>query len=557
MTDGTLGEQGEHDWLAVTLTAGQAYEFTVTGLSNFGFIQVGTSTALDEGVSTLQSDAPPADAVSPETQTVWFTPDADGTYYVDVSDPGTIGGYSVSAVAVPNDFPNQTTTTGVVTVGGAATDGTLGEQGEHDWLAVTLTAGQAYEFTITGLSNFGFVQVGTSTALDEGVSTLQSDAPPADAVSPETQTVWFTPDADGTYYVDVSDPGTVGGYSVSAVAVPNDFPNQTTTTGVVTICFAEGTHIATVAGEVPVERLSVGDMVLTQRGEARPIVWLGNGRVLATRGQRSAATPVIVRRGAIADNVPRRDLRVTKGHSLYIDDVLIPVEFLVNHRSILWDDRAQEVSIYHIELATHDVLIADGAPAESYRDDGNRWLFRNANIGWQLPPQPPCAPIHTGGELVDKVWRRLLERAGHPTNIPLTEDPDLHLFVDGKRIDAIERRDDMHVFRLPARPQHVKIRSRASVPQELGVARDARSLGVAVRRIALAQSRRVRTIEANAASLTDGFHPFEPTGGIRWTNGDAAIPADLFAGTSGTSMLILYLGGVSQYCDDGRIVRAA
>ncbi len=235
MAKGTLGEQGEHDWLAATLTAGQAYEFTITGLSNFGFIQVGTSTALDEGVSTLQSDAPPADAVSPETQTVWFTPDADGTYYVDVSDPGTIGGYSVSAVAVPNDFPNQTTTTGVVTVGGAATDGTLGEQGEHDWLAVTLTAGQAYEFTVTGLSNFGFVQVGTSTALDEGVSTLQSDAPPADAVSPETQTVWFTPDADGTYYVDVSDPGTIGGYSVSAVAVPNDFPNQTTTTGVVTV----------------------------------------------------------------------------------------------------------------------------------------------------------------------------------------------------------------------------------------------------------------------------------------------------------------------------------
>ena len=101
---------------------------------------------------------------------------------------------------------------------------------------------------------------------------------------------------------------------------------------------------------------------------------------------------------------------------------MISVEFLVDHRSILWDDRAQGI-FYHIELATHDVLIADGAPAESYRDDGNRWLFRNPNIGWQLPPQPPCAPIHTGGELVDKVWRRLLERAGHPRNIPLTEDP--------------------------------------------------------------------------------------------------------------------------------------
>ena len=99
------------------------------------------------------------------------------------------------------------------------------------------------------------------------------------------------------------------------------------------------------------ERLAVGDMVLTASGAARPIVWIGVGHVLATRGQRGAATPVIVRKGALADNVPHHDLRVTKGHSFYLDGVLIPVEFLVNHRSILWDDRAQEVTIYHVELA--------------------------------------------------------------------------------------------------------------------------------------------------------------------------------------------------------------
>ena len=90
-----------------------------------------------------------------------------------------------------------------------------------------------------------------------------------------------------------------------------------------------------------------------------------------------------MRKGALADNVPHRDLRVTKGHSLFLDGVLIPVEFLVNHRSIRWDDRAQEAEIYHNELATHDVLIADGAPAESYRDDGNRWLFQNADVNWR------------------------------------------------------------------------------------------------------------------------------------------------------------------------------
>ena len=192
--------------------------------------------------------------------------------------------------------------------------------------------------------------------------------------------------------------------------------------------------------------------------------WIGHGCVQATRGQRTPATPVIVRKGALADNVPHHDLRVTKGHSLYIDGVLIPVEELINHRSIHWDDRAQEAEIYHIELETHDVLIANGAPAESYRDDGNRWLFRNANSGWHLPPQEPCAPLLTGGPVDDAIWRRLLDRAGPRLSVPLTDDPDLHLLVDGQRVDGSAQAGGIHVFRLQRRPSSVRVISARTRP---------------------------------------------------------------------------------------------
>ena len=323
------------------------------------------------------------------------------------------------------------------------------------------------------------------------------------------------------------------------------------------LCFCRDTLIATPSGEVKVQDLAVGDLVTTRNGQAQPIVWIGAGAVLATRGQRSAATPVIVCKGALADNVPRLDLRVTKGHSFYIDDVLIPVEFLVNHRSILWDDRAQEVQLYHIELATHDVLIANGAPAESYRDDGNRWLFRNANTGWDQPAKPPCAPVLTGGKVVDAAWRRLLDRAGPRPGLPLTDDPDLHLLVDGQRVDAINRHDDEYMFRLPRRPHSVRLCSHAAVPQELGLARDARPLGVAVRRIALARPGRQRTIAADAPSLRDGFHAFEAALGIRWTDGDATVPAALFADLDGPAMLVVQLGGTTRYVDTGSRMRAA
>ncbi|MDR3537742.1 MAG: DUF4347 domain-containing protein [Acetobacteraceae bacterium] len=319
------------------------------------------------------------------------------------------------------------------------------------------------------------------------------------------------------------------------------------TSSLTVLCFCAGTMIATPGGEMPVERLSAGDLVLTASGAVRPILWVGVGRQQVARGKRSAATPVIVERNAIGPNVPYRDLRVTKAHALFVDDVLIPVEFLVNHRSIRWDDRAQEVSLYHIELESHDVLVADGAPAESYRDDGNRWLFQNANAGWGLPPQEPCAPVLTGGPIVDAAWRRFLDRAGPRTLPPLTDDPDLHLLVDGQRIEAAARRGELVVFHLADRPGSVRIASRDAVPAELGLVRDPRSLGVALRRVTLRQGMRVRSIEASDGRLADGFHGYEPADDLRWTSGDAGIPLALFEGIDGALEVVLHLVGATRY----------
>ena len=120
------------------------------------------------------------------------------------------------------------------------------------------------------------------------------------------------------------------------------------------VCFCRGTLILTERGEVAVEELAVGDRVVTLSGAVKPIVWIGFGRDLVTRANK-LARPVIVRRGALADGVPTRDLYLTHGHALYLDGVLIPVENLVNHRSILWDESARVVEYYHIELEDHDV----------------------------------------------------------------------------------------------------------------------------------------------------------------------------------------------------------
>jgi hypothetical protein len=310
-------------------------------------------------------------------------------------------------------------------------------------------------------------------------------------------------------------------------------------------CYLPDTRIATPSGEVPVQNLVVGGLVSTYRGEARPIVWIGHGKALATRGRRGPATPVIVRKGALADNMPNRDLRITKGHALYLDNVLIPVEFLVNHRSVVWDDRAQEVTVFHIELGEHDVLLANGVPAESFRDDGNRWLFQNNGTAPRRPAPPPCAPVLTGGPVVDAVWKRVLDRSGTRPGLPLTDDPDVHLLVDGRRVKGVRQSDDVYGFRMPRRPDAVRLVSRAGAPDELGLARDPRVLGVAVRRIIIWRGRFATVIEAADPRLHDGFHAFEADAGYRWTDGDAVLPASLFGG--GVNGVDLYAVPMARY----------
>jgi hypothetical protein len=229
--------------------------------------------------------------------------------------------------------------------------------------------------------------------------------------------------------------------------------------------------------------------------------------------------------------------------------VLIPVEFLVNHRSILWDDRAGAVSVYHVELATHAVLVANGAPAESYRDDGNRWLFQNADSVRGSEQQAPCAPVLTGGPIVDRVWQRLLDRSGPWRPPALTDDPDVHLMVGGHRLDAARKYGATEVFRLPPGVplRDVRIVSRAAAPDELGLARDPRVLGVAMQSVTVLAGSRHRTIGAGDGRLCDGFHAYEPDLDIRWTDGEAVLPDALFDGVDGPAELLLQLNGATRY----------
>src|SRR5262249_33840952 len=79
-------------------------------------------------------------------------------------------------------------------------------------------------------------------------------------------------------------------------------------------CYCRGTLILTKHDEVRIEDLAIGDMVVTISGEAKPIKWICRrsdaGQFIA--GNR-AVLPIVVRAGALAPNIPARDLGCRRG----------------------------------------------------------------------------------------------------------------------------------------------------------------------------------------------------------------------------------------------------
>lgn len=323
--------------------------------------------------------------------------------------------------------------------------------------------------------------------------------------------------------------------------------------GVFSTCFARGTHILTAEGEVAVETLAVGDMIVTVsdgRRVTRPVKWLGQRRIdIAGHPRPVTVAPIRVRRGAFAPNVPKRDLLLSPDHCLFLDAKLIPAKLLVNGMTIVQERATRSVHYYHVELERHAVLLAEDVPVESYLDTGNRAFFANAGLALVLHPEfqvnaglkcwveDACAPLAVSPATVEPVWRRVAERAewlGYaPPCHETTDDAELRLLVDGRTIHAVSTDRGRYVFVVPA-TSSVRLVSRAVIPSDVvPCLDDFRSLGVAISRIVMRVSDEEIVIPVDHPTLSRGWHAVERGGGRmwRWTDGDAELPIGRSAGS--------------------------
>jgi microcystin-dependent protein len=169
-----------------------------------------------------------------------------------------------------------------------------------------------------------------------------------------------------------------GGSNGLGTAGEDNGANTVTLTSDNVGCYVTGTRILTNRGDVEVERLKVGDLLVTTSGESKPIKWIGRRKVAARFADPLQSWPVRIKASALSDAVPSRDLLLSPDHAILVNDLLIQAGALVNGTSIIRETNVPETFFYfHVELDDHSLILAENAPAETFVDNVDRMAFDN------------------------------------------------------------------------------------------------------------------------------------------------------------------------------------
>ncbi|WP_068305216.1 Hint domain-containing protein [Pararhodobacter sp. CCB-MM2] len=166
---------------------------------------------------------------------------------------------------------------------------------------------------------------------------------------------------------------TYSGYVVFADGARLDFENFEEI-----ICFTPGTRIDTRRGQVAVEDLVAGDEVLTRDHGYQPLVWVGRRDLTAGEiGACPAAAPICIAAGALGENSPQRDLRVSPRHRILLSgaraellfgepEVLVCAADLLGIPGVT-QDAPGPVSYIHVMCEAHEIICSEGAWSESFQ----------------------------------------------------------------------------------------------------------------------------------------------------------------------------------------------
>lgn len=245
-------------------------------------------------------------------------------------------------------------------IGGAGTDSLYGGTGNDTFI---LNLGDTFNDTITPEIIDGGGTPGTSPG-DEDVIDLT---------------------AYGWSRVDIA---YTGGDPTSESGVITVFaPDGTTVIGIINFteieevipCFTPGTMILTDRGDVAVEALAVGDLVMTRDNGLQPLRWIGQRKLTALDLQADPdLQPVRIAKGAFSEAGPDRTMLVSPQHRVLIEgaraellfgeaEVLVPAKHLIGHADVSRALPAEGVTYIHILFDRHEIVQSDGMWTESFQ----------------------------------------------------------------------------------------------------------------------------------------------------------------------------------------------
>ncbi|MBV0890476.1 Hint domain-containing protein [Paracoccus sp. Z118] len=189
---------------------------------------------------------------------------------------------------------------------------------------------------------------------------------------------FLVPNRDGGN--DALTAGPIKSLTLTGLAELNPFNNNLDTTRPqvkFVPCFAGGTRIMTAKGHRPVERIAVGDLVQTVDHGLQVVRWAGARRLDAVDlAANLALLPIRIRRGALGERLPRRDLLVSPQHRVMVrsavaramfgaDEVLVAAKHLLALDGVEIARDLREVTYHHILFDRHEIVLSEGAASES------------------------------------------------------------------------------------------------------------------------------------------------------------------------------------------------
>lgn len=374
-------EAGDYDTGAtVTYTGDAAGTFETGGVS-------GSFTSIEEIHTTDNADH--IDASAATEGATWVTGDGDDTVI------GSRGSDSVEAGAghdsISGGFGNDTLEGGAgddTLSGGAGNDNLMGETGSDLLLGGadadnligkagqdTLVGGTGNDYLAGGDDSDTFVleddagfdkiadfQIGGEEFDQFDVSDLHN----ADGEPVTVKDVVVSDDGYGNAVLTFPN-----GEGVRLMGIDHEVLDKPMLHAMGIPCFTTGAMITTASGEIPIEHLRLGDKVQTLDHGPQPIVWIGKRHLtqfdlLAFPKLR----PVHIRAGALGND---RDMLVSPQHGMLTTQgrdapQLARAIHLARHGGpgFRVAQGIQSVTYYHLMFERHEIIIADGAPSESF-----------------------------------------------------------------------------------------------------------------------------------------------------------------------------------------------